>query len=319
MAVLFLALAGCFTGRGGRDSAVIKPILAPAGAAEGHVEIRRLGDLANRAITESSGIAFSRRSRNLLWTENDSGDAPRLYAFDGKGRNVATVEVRGASAYDWEDMSAASLRGTPYLVIADVGDNDRIRPSCSIYLLEEPALPFSSQAQTATSTVSRVINFTYDDGPQNCEAVGIDPESETIYLVSKHRISDTKVYTLAIPFDGQTNAVVARTVATLPDVHEVTGFDISADNDRAVVLTYDDAFEYTRRSGESWATAFEGTPRRLPMPWRAQGEAICYGPDGRALYLTSENAPSPLWEVRVVNGPRATQVATNGGSTTGSL
>ncbi len=309
VALLSLALAGCFTGRGGRARAVIKPITTPEGPSGGHVEIRRLGDLADPAITESSGMAVSRRTRNLLWTHNDSGDATRLFAFDAKGRDVATVQVQGAGAYDWEDMSSARLRGKPFLVVADVGDNGRIRADYTIYLMEEPSLPASSRGTTVTAAVSRVITFTYEDGQQDCEAVGVDPESEAIYLVSKHRRADTKVYRLAIPFGDETNTVVAQAMATLAGVQGVTGFDLSADNHHAVVLTYDDAFEYTRRSGESWATAFEHTPRRLPMPWRAQGESICYGADGRTLYLTSENAPSPLWEVRVVDGQRTTQVA----------
>jgi hypothetical protein len=35
------------------------------------------------------------------------------------------------------------------------------------------------------------------------------------------------------------------------------------------------------------------------MPRRRQGESICYGPDGKTLYLTSEQLPTPLWEVPV--------------------
>ncbi len=33
------------------------------------------------------------------------------------------------------------------------------------------------------------------------------------------------------------------------------------------------------------------------MPQRNQGESVCYGADGRTLYLTSEFAPTPLLEV----------------------
>jgi hypothetical protein len=35
------------------------------------------------------------------------------------------------------------------------------------------------------------------------------------------------------------------------------------------------------------------------MPQRRQGETVCYGPDGKTLYLTSEFAPTPLFEVPV--------------------
>ena len=37
----------------------------------------------------------------------------------------------------------------------------------------------------------------------------------------------------------------------------------------------------------------------IVLPVRVQGEAICYGQDGKTLYLTSEKRPTPLWEVPV--------------------
>ena len=43
--------------------------------------------------------------------------------------------------------------------------------------------------------------------------------------------------------------------------------------------------------------------REIGMPLRIQGESICYGPDGKTLYLTSEKLPTPLWEVPVVDKP----------------
>jgi hypothetical protein len=73
--------------------------------------------------------------------------------------------------------------------------------------------------------------------------------------------------------------------------------DISPDGRRAVVLTYGSAYEYTRLGKESWGDAFARKGRELKMPTRRQGESICYGPDGKTLYLTSEKLPTPLLEV----------------------
>jgi hypothetical protein len=63
------------------------------------------------------------------------------------------------------------------------------------------------------------------------------------------------------------------------------------------VLTYGHAYEFTREGDDSWRDAFQGQPREILMPARRQGESICYGSDGRTLYLTSERLPVPLWEV----------------------
>ena len=75
--------------------------------------------------------------------------------------------------------------------------------------------------------------------------------------------------------------------------------EISPDGLRAVILTYGHAYEYARRDGEKWSEVFARPPRVLRMPQRRQGETVCYGPDGKTLYLTSEFAPTPLFEVPV--------------------
>ena len=76
--------------------------------------------------------------------------------------------------------------------------------------------------------------------------------------------------------------------------------DISPDGLRAVVLTYGHAREYARRADESWSKAFARKERIIVMPRRKQGESICYGEDGKTLYLTSEGKSQPLWEVPLI-------------------
>src|SRR5262245_40761495 len=84
-----------------------------------------LADLQCREITESSGIAASRRNPNLLWTHNDSGDRPLIYAFDRRGRHRGVWQVLGAKAEDWEDMAIGPgpNRGMAYVYLGDIGDN----------------------------------------------------------------------------------------------------------------------------------------------------------------------------------------------------
>jgi len=78
---------------------------------------------------------------------------------------------------------------------------------------------------------------------------------------------------------------------------------MTRDGNRAVLLTYGDAYEYERQPEEAWAATFGRTPRHWILPVREQGEAVCYDAKGEALYLTSEIAPgsregAPLFEVR---------------------
>jgi hypothetical protein len=95
--------------------------------------------------------------------------------------------------------------------------------------------------------------------------------------------------------------MTARAIAPL-GIPDVTAMDISPDGARAIVLTYIDAYEYVRATDETWAEAFSREGRLVSMPPRIQGESICYGPDGKTLYLTSEGASQPLWEVPAVTG-----------------
>jgi len=88
---------------------------------------RETATLANKQIIESSGLACSRRVGDILWTHNDSGDSPRIFAFNMEGEDLATYKIAGAAAFDWEDMASFKIGRKPYLLLADIGDNARRR------------------------------------------------------------------------------------------------------------------------------------------------------------------------------------------------
>ncbi len=270
---------------------------ACAGGPQVETDARKLSNLADRRIDESSGLACSRRRKGLFWTHNDSGDKPRLYAVNARGRTVATLTVAGAKNRDWEDLCSFTLEDKPRLLVGDIGDNSARRRDCTLYLLGEPRLAGDKLRQGVTVKPLMTLPFRYADGPRDCESLAMDAEARTIYLVSK-REHPRKVYALPLPKRPPAGPLTAKPVATLKIPHP-TGMDISADGRRAVVVTYTDAWLYRREGGQSWARAFAGRPLRVPLPLRRQGEAVCFGPDGAKLYLTREHARSPLWEVRL--------------------
>jgi len=256
---------------------------------------RTLAILANKNIAESSGLAASRMRDGIFWTHNDSGDKPRIYALDRKGRDLGMFDIRGAKARDWEDIAAFETVDRGFLLIGDVGDNHRKRRTCTLYVVPEPTIDLKRRAGGGVK-VSMKIDFSYEDGPQNCEALAVDFPNRKIYLLSKHLLPICKVYELPLPASRPGRKLVAKAVATL-GISAATGMDISRDGRRAVICNYGEAFEYTRRCGRTWADAFARPPRRIVLPSRRQGESICYGPDDRTLYLTSEKLPTALLEV----------------------
>jgi len=272
-------------------------------------EPRQVAVLANREISESSGLACSRQAAGVFWTHNDSGDSARLFAFNAKGEHLAVCTVVGAEVRDWEDLASFTMRGQSFLLIADTGDNDAVRPACSLYVVREPAVGTPARPAEIRARVALRIDFRYEDGARDCEAVAIDPTTLTIYLCSKE-MGGGRIYALPWPRDKATPGSpphVARAVGTFAEAPLPTAMDISPDGRRAVVLTYADAYEYARGPREDWAAAFARKPRVLKMPRRNQGESIGYGPDGKTLYLTSERVPAPLLEVPVAEPPPATE------------
>ncbi len=268
-------------------------------------EPQRLADLADRAITESSGLAASRRQAGVFWTHNDSGDGPFVYAFNRQGEDLGTCRLDDAYATDWEDMASVTRGGTDYLLLADIGDNLEDRQQCELHIIREPAVGTKEEPARTIVEVLHTIAFSYEDGPRDCEAVAVVPADGTILLVDK---LVGNVYTLPWPTEAKgaketeetreatDELQTARLIGEVP-IRGVTAMDLSPDGRRIVLLTYGDAFEYLRRPSESWAEALKRKPRRIRMPPRRKGEAIAYGLAGRNLYLTSEYVPTPLWEV----------------------
>ncbi|MDP6544130.1 MAG: hypothetical protein QGH60_09085 [Phycisphaerae bacterium] len=259
---------------------------------------KELCKLDKEAIDESSGVAAGRANKGVLWTHNDSGDKPRIFAFNHAGSDLASVKITGAAARDWEDICSFAIGRRNFIMIADVGDNASKRSICTLYVVPEPRLNVRQRGRKMSVPVAMTINFRYEDGAHNCESLAVDTTTKTIYLVSKCYGLACKVYALALPARSPKKTLVAKAVASLR-IPTATAMDISPDGLRAVICTYGNAYEYIRRPDETWAVGFSRAPRTIRLPLRTQGESICFGPDGQTLYLTSENLPAPLIRIPV--------------------
>lgn len=261
--------------------------------------------IKNKKVTESSGLAVSRRNKRFFWTHNDSGDKPRLYCFDVDGVHQGTCKLKPAGAIDWEDMCSFESHGRPKLLVGDIGDNGAKRKSCRLYLLDEPEDPSHDVKKL------QIIKLTYSTGPMDCEAIGVDPISQKLILVEKKRWISCRVFAADFQINPATGMVMGKIGDTgiveitakpigVAKISIVASMDISNDGRRAILATLGESFEYTKKSNESWADAFARKPRRIKMPARRQGETICYGANGRDLFLTSELVPTPLFKVPAI-------------------
>lgn len=246
--------------------------------------------IENQDIHESSGIAPSWRYKNMFWTHNDSGAKAILYAVGADGKDHGSVKLEGATSKDWEDICSYYKNKTPYLLVADVGDNAEKRKHLTLMILKEP------KATAKSANVEQVIKFTYEDGKHNCESIAMDPATDTVYLVTKKQALTCGVYSMKIHPTAKNQTLKAEKIGEIPALL-ATGMDMSPDGKKAVIVTYLLALEYTREEKETWAQAFTKEPKILQVPPRIQGESICYGLDSSTLYLTSEKLPAPLFKL----------------------
>ena len=260
---------------------------------------RQLGLVRAAPIRESSGLAVCRVDGRFLWTHNDSGDQPRLFLINLRGELRQTYTVRGVRAIDWEDICSFRYRNERYLLIGDVGDNGSRRPFVTLYLLREPVPLEKTTIDAPPLPPFQTIHLRYPAGPRDCEAVAVDATTGTAYLIEKRLLGKARVFAVPLFVAAKNRPRMAQPVATV-NVPLVTAMDITPDGQRAVLLTYGDAIEFTRAKTESWQTAFTGPGRQIRTPPRRQGESICFGTDGHSLYLTSEGADQPLWELGIL-------------------
>lgn len=167
-----------------------------------------MGRFEDRRIDESSGIVVSRHNPGVLWTHNDSGDGPYLYAVDSTGRALGRLRVTGAVARDWEDIATGPCPDdmeAQCLFIADTGDNIFIRPLVTIYAVRDPTPPVQ-QTERALA-----LALQYPDGSRDVEAMFVDGQG-TLHLITKGNRGSIDHYAVSRSEWGKQTVVTARYV-----------------------------------------------------------------------------------------------------------
>ncbi|MFI0373667.1 hypothetical protein ACH35V_37905 [Actinomadura sp. 1N219] len=258
-------------------------VLAPAasGAARDDQVAFKISD---PRITESSGLAASRRHPGVVYTHNDSGGVPKIYALDAGGRVRAVLTLGGAGARDWEGIALGKDgRGRPAIFVADIGDNlGGAWPYVTVYRITEPS---QVRSQTLQATAFRVK---YPDGPRNAETLMINPRTNRLYIASK--LFGGKVY--EAPAKLRTSGFnVMRKVADAPAM--ATDGAFSPDGRTCVIRSYFGARLYSvgpdGRPGK--------TMKSIGIPMQSQGESLSYTADGTSLLVGSEGQNQPVYRV----------------------
>ncbi|HEY3221291.1 MAG TPA: hypothetical protein VGJ80_11215 [Gemmatimonadales bacterium] len=263
-------------------------------------------------LVESSGVAVSHAYPGVLWTHNDSGDRPYLYATDLRGSNRGALLVPGAEAFDWEDMSLGpcpvpfTLQPRPPRVIAatcvylaDTGDNLEFRPFVTIYAIPEPQPPERAGDTLGTTRAPAVLRLRYPDGPHDVEAVYVSPRDTAVYLVSKGatRGSAIRLYRVdrsrwsnSDTSDAVTVASLVQTLDIRPNPEAgrvVTAGAVRSDGRLVALRTYTEIYLFYSGVGGRLLPARERPCNIAGIEGGRGGEAIDFLDDS-TLVLTSE-------------------------------
>ncbi len=255
------------------------------------------------AVNEGSGLAASPADPDFLWIVNDSGGKPEIYLTDTTGADRGKLMVRDARNIDWEDMASFTMDGKSWLLVADTGDNAAARGICILYVLREPALPAAGKSLTASAAPAWKVEFRYDGGPRDCEAVAVDAAAGKILLLSK-RTDPPELWELPLHPPAGTGVLTAKKIgktrfkspggSLIPFRNQPTGLDIAADGSFAAAVTYYGTFIFPRKPGETWPEAFAREPESLGAHNLGQAESIAISEDGREIRVMPEGVDAPL-------------------------
>jgi hypothetical protein len=248
-------------------------------------------------------VADSSQNADVLWVHNDSGDSARVFALRTDGTHLGEYALASATNRDWEDM-AIGPGPTPaidYLYLADTGDNAARdtgvgRASVVVYRVPEPSVSRDQTPVMQELGGVEALSFVYPDGPHDCEASFVDPDTLDLYLLTKENDGMSELYVARAPLTADVMTELTRVgmltfgAGAAPGGPFATAADLSPSGARLLVRTYSAVLLFERASGATVADALATMPVRLPTASEMQGEGIAWAADGRGYYTMSEFA-----------------------------
>lgn len=325
ISLLAAAAAGCHGPEGGAQSAAATP--------DG-LSVRVIPTRPNPGLLENSAAVITSTQPGIVFGTNDSGRPPALFAVDTLGNDMGSWAIRGVRNVDWEAMTTGPCNvrlpfwvGDPgpagtaaggaertCLYFGDVGDNDAVRDSVTVYeVLEPPALAADQDSLLHAASVS----FRYAGGLRADVEAMYAAVTGDLFFITKRRITRADgtarpalIFLLPRGAWMSNGLATAELVDSLPIVpglvagRMVTDAALSHDRSRLAVRTYAEVYVFpvdpaTGRlvPGSTWWSCPIGQLREQ------QGEGVSWWWDDSGLVLTSEGVNAPMHLIRC-NAPR---------------
>jgi len=269
-------------------------------------EIVLSGNLQDKAMNETSGIAASTVNKDTYYTHNDSGDTSRFFAISPGGKLISTLYFKGNPAEslgvkDCEDIAVGPgpVKNKSYVYVGDIGDNAAVRNFITIYRIPEQTTWTKGGNINVTATP---VNLKYPDGPKDAETLMIDPVEKLLYIISK-RTDTVSVYTAPLYYKANDTLVMTYRAKLFfkgykPFKWIVSG-DISKDGKQVLVKSYEKVYYWKREGNEPIWQTLQRVPDEPKYQQEKQGEAISFTLDGRGFYTVSEGVFAPVYYYKV--------------------
>lgn len=260
-----------------------------------------LGTVNVPGLVEASGVVASGNNDAALWTHNDKGDAPHIFAIDTRGRHLGTYDLPADPIVDYEDIAVGPgpVTNVQYLYVGNIGDNKSERRNIKVYRIPEPAVYLRQALAPVTRAVKgfTAITLTYPDGAHNAETLLVDPLTGDLFVVTKQKREAGIYQATKSQLDAGGSIPLVRVGQMAFNV--ASGGDISPTGREIVIRQEDFARLWTRSPQQSIAAALQSTPVQIPVvgrPTEPNGEAIAFDPIGCSYFtLSDSSATQPLY------------------------
>ena len=252
-----------------------------------------------KEVSETSGLFFY---NGRLWTHNDSGGKPIIYALDTVAFEVVQrITLSHVKNVDWEDVCTDGKN----LFVGDFGNNKGNRKDLKVYTFPLSSIPNEGDAAVEADS----ITFRYADQTDftkrkyrhdyDCEALFAG--DDCLYLLAKGwATGTTRLYRLPkTPGD-----YVAEVVNGFDSQGLITGADYDLERHILAIVGYVKniwkPFMYVIFDFDEAGVKLPH--RRFEMPQLAGGqmEGICFFDDGRC-YVTVETSQAMTARVFMVD------------------
>ena len=256
-----------------------------------------VGRVSSDPIKEASGLASSRLNADILYTHNDRGDDPQIFAIRTDGTHIATLTLESALHVDYEDIAVGTgpLPNTSFIYIGDIGNNlfkDEPRDNIVIYRLQEPLIDANADKRNFPLSMNAEVDaltLAYPDRAHDAETLLLDPFDSRLYVITK-RDGNNFIYRTPQVWGAGDASQTLEYVGRMQTADDASGGEISVDGTEILIRNRGKIFYFTRDdpSSSDLASVLAQPGEILPYEQELQGESVAFATDGQGYFTLSE-------------------------------